>query len=70
MVHFDVFFFFQNFLQTRSCVVWFRLPRMGEAYIDTIIRYSPEVLREFELGLGSDIALWFCLFRVSVSRAL
>ena len=58
IVHFDVF---QNFLQTRSCVVWFRLPWMEEAYIDTIIRYSPEVLREFELDLGSDIALWCCL---------
>ena len=28
-----------------SCVVWFRLPRMGEAYVDNIIWYSQEVSR-------------------------
>ena len=36
-----------------------RLPRMGEAYVDTIILYSQEVSRWFEEDLVSEVVFWF-----------
>ena len=42
---------FRVFSSWRSCLAWFRLPRMGEGYVGTIIRYSQEVFRWFEEDL-------------------
>ena len=39
--------------------MWFRFPRMGEAYVDTIIRYTQEVSLWFEEDQVSEIVFRF-----------
>ena len=39
-------------------LAWFRLPRMGEAYVCTIIWYSSAVLSGREEDLGSEVVFW------------
>ena len=46
---------FRVFSSWRSCLVWFRLPRLGEAYAGTIIWSSQEVSRWFEVHLQTSV---------------